>query len=115
MFISEKKSGNESSSIIIDESVPSTSQISCFRPYYEDTFLVHSDDLQSLLDSVEQWLEKSDKDMEKATQIIRILIKLLKNTKEQNDVMSELNTLRRIDIDLMLDQTPNNHDSYSTS
>ena len=67
---------------------------SVFKPYYEHTFLVHNDELQCLLSSVEQWITSNNKDIDVATQLIKVLVQLLQNTKEQVDILL---TLRNCD------------------
>ena len=67
---------------------------SVFKPYYEHTFLVHNDELQCLLSSVEQWITSNNKDIDVATQLIKVLVQLLRNTKEQVDILL---TLRNCD------------------
>ena len=72
--------------------------VSVFKPYYEKTFIVHSDELQSLLSSVEQWLSSGVKDVDVATNLLRVLLRLLRNTKEQFDILINLRKLDRFCI-----------------
>ena len=60
---------------------------SVFKAYYEHTFLVHNDELQCLLSSVEQWISSNNKDIDVATQLINVLVQLLRTTKEQDDIL----------------------------
>ena len=69
---------------------------SSFRPYYESTFLLTSDALQDLLRWVEDWIDcDSNDDVDVAKNLMRVLLKLLRNVSEQCDTLKALRDVSR--------------------
>ena len=80
-----------------DSDVKPTNEVSnsSFRPYYQSTYLLTSSDLLNLLHWVEEWISNDENnDIQIAKQLMKTLLRLLRNLNEQCDT---LKVIRQVD------------------